>query len=266
MENWSVVELEISRFNPKETKLRERFSWITGGRVSDTHFGYDSRSLATPSVLTWHRIHANTSHPQRGDSVRQAVTFRAHSPHWFSFPFPTLASSSPHGFVNGQRSIAPEKWRFLSGWLEISLKIVSSILSISYGYPVITNILENISPNYNPNLYLLSIFREERNVTTANYRFRFDDRQSIRGEEEEEKTGFEYRERTRSCHKILHRCIDGVWIVGCKVAGQGGNGALWGRAKRRKREKFSQGRRRVLVKIRRGGRRRRRRRVPRVGT
>lgn len=33
-----------------------------------------------------------------------------------------------------------------------------------------------------------------------------------------------------------------------------------------KREKFSQGRRRVLVKIRRGGRRRRRRRVPRVGT
>lgn len=155
MENRSVVELEISRFNPKETKLRERFSWITGGRVSDTHFGYDSRSLATPSVLTWHRIHANTSHPQRGDSVRQAVTFRAHSPHWFSFPFPTLASSSPHGFVNGQRSIAPEKWRFLSGWLEISLKIVSSILSTSYGYPVITNILENISPNYNPNLYFL---------------------------------------------------------------------------------------------------------------
>lgn len=81
MENRSVVELEISRFNPKETKLRERFSCITGGRVSDTHFGYDSRSLATPSVLTWHRIHANTSHPQRGDSVRQAVTFRAHSPH-----------------------------------------------------------------------------------------------------------------------------------------------------------------------------------------
>lgn len=56
--------------------------------------------------------------------------------------------------------------------------------------------------------------------------------------------------------------------MGCKVAGQGGNGgrqALWGRAKRREREKFSQGRRRVLVKIRRGDRRRRRR-VPRVGT
>lgn len=49
---------------------------------------------------------------------------------------------------------------------------MSSILSISYGYPVITNILENISPNYNPNLYFLRYLG--KNVTTANYRFRFD--------------------------------------------------------------------------------------------
>lgn len=145
---------------------------------------------------------------------------------------------------------------------------MSSILSTSYGYPVITNILENISPNYNPNLYLLSIFREERNVTTVNYRFRFDS-QFV--------SQFEERKGRRRLDSNIERGHEAVikfsivastecesWAV--KLRDKGGRQALWGRAKRRKREKFSQGRRRVLVKIRRGGRRRRRRRVPRVGT
>lgn len=143
---------------------------------------------------------------------------------------------------------------------------MSSILSISYGYPVITNILENISPNYNPNLYFLRYL--EKNVTTANYRFRFDS-QFV--------SQFEERKGRRRLDSNIERGHEAVikfsivastecesWAV--KLRDKGGRQALWGRAKRRKREKFSQGRRRVLVKIRRGGRRRRRRRVPRVGT
>lgn len=79
--------------------------------VSGTHFRYDSRFLGTPSVLTWHRIHANTSYPSVA-IVWQAATFKAHSPHWFSFRWPFVPIvSSPYSFISGEHAIAPEKWR-----------------------------------------------------------------------------------------------------------------------------------------------------------
>lgn len=65
-------------------------------------------SLATPSMLTWHRIHANTSYPP-SVSVRQAVT-RSELIHHIDFPFvPTLARPVPRTVSStGNVPLAPK--------------------------------------------------------------------------------------------------------------------------------------------------------------